>query len=497
MLVLAQPALAHLDIRPTPRRAGCGHRRAASNCPSCARAGRRDRLEVEGDGIEVISSDLQGTSGSDTRLERPPPRDRGSRRRCRSCSGRCTPTASRWRSTSSSRWRPRPETSGVPLGRRRRRRAAGGRGRRVLAPPRPPESLIASRLVLFQQFVDDDLGCASYLVGDEDAGVAAIVDPPYAIEPVLAEAAKREVRDRADDRDAHARRPPLRPRPARARARRADLDPPGRRGGVRARSAGRRRRARARRRRPARDPHARAPSRAHLPRRDRPLAGGRAVARADRRLALRRRRGPSGPRGRRAGGRRRALPLAAAAARAAGRRRGLPRPRRRLALRQGDELEGLLDDRLRAPLQPRAPDRARGRLRRRLGLGVGAEAAEHDPARGAEPRPTRRRRRRRGRAADRARRRDRARRPPRPRVPRRPRPRGAERARLGHLVRDEGRRSCSTRRRRSSSRRRTRPKQSAPSAASAPSASSSSRATCSATARSGSRRSASTSSTSC
>ena len=48
--------------------------------------------------------------------------------------------------------------------------------------------------MLFQQFVDDDLGCASYLVGDEAAGIAAIVDPPFAIEPVLAEAAKREVR---------------------------------------------------------------------------------------------------------------------------------------------------------------------------------------------------------------------------------------------------------------------------------------------------------------
>ena len=53
--------------------------------------------------------------------------------------------------------------------------------------------MIASRLVLFQQFLDDDLGCASYLVGDEDAGVAAIVDPPYAIEPVLEAAARRDV----------------------------------------------------------------------------------------------------------------------------------------------------------------------------------------------------------------------------------------------------------------------------------------------------------------
>jgi hydroxyacylglutathione hydrolase len=48
--------------------------------------------------------------------------------------------------------------------------------------------------LLFKQFLDDDLGCASYLVGDEQAGVAIVVDPPYAIEPVLAEAERRDVR---------------------------------------------------------------------------------------------------------------------------------------------------------------------------------------------------------------------------------------------------------------------------------------------------------------
>jgi glyoxylase-like metal-dependent hydrolase (beta-lactamase superfamily II)/rhodanese-related sulfurtransferase len=47
--------------------------------------------------------------------------------------------------------------------------------------------------VIFTQFVDDDLGCASYLVGDEEAGVAVVVDPPYAVEPVLAEAGQRSV----------------------------------------------------------------------------------------------------------------------------------------------------------------------------------------------------------------------------------------------------------------------------------------------------------------
>ena len=48
--------------------------------------------------------------------------------------------------------------------------------------------------MLFTQFVDDDLGCASYLVGDERAGVAVAVDPPYATEPLLAEAERRGVR---------------------------------------------------------------------------------------------------------------------------------------------------------------------------------------------------------------------------------------------------------------------------------------------------------------
>jgi glyoxylase-like metal-dependent hydrolase (beta-lactamase superfamily II)/rhodanese-related sulfurtransferase len=47
--------------------------------------------------------------------------------------------------------------------------------------------------VLFQQFLDEDLGCAAYLVGDEEAGVAAVVDPPYGIEPLLAAAERHDV----------------------------------------------------------------------------------------------------------------------------------------------------------------------------------------------------------------------------------------------------------------------------------------------------------------
>ena len=39
--------------------------------------------------------------------------------------------------------------------------------------------------VLFRQFVDGDLGCASYLIGDEAAHEAAVVDPAFAIEQYL------------------------------------------------------------------------------------------------------------------------------------------------------------------------------------------------------------------------------------------------------------------------------------------------------------------------
>jgi glyoxylase-like metal-dependent hydrolase (beta-lactamase superfamily II)/rhodanese-related sulfurtransferase len=39
--------------------------------------------------------------------------------------------------------------------------------------------------MLFRQIVHEDLGCASYLVGDTDAGVAAVVDPQWDIDPYL------------------------------------------------------------------------------------------------------------------------------------------------------------------------------------------------------------------------------------------------------------------------------------------------------------------------
>jgi glyoxylase-like metal-dependent hydrolase (beta-lactamase superfamily II)/rhodanese-related sulfurtransferase len=39
--------------------------------------------------------------------------------------------------------------------------------------------------VVFRQIIHDDLGCASYLIGDEDAGVAAVVDPRFEIDEYL------------------------------------------------------------------------------------------------------------------------------------------------------------------------------------------------------------------------------------------------------------------------------------------------------------------------
>ena len=47
--------------------------------------------------------------------------------------------------------------------------------------------------MLFKQFLDDDLGCASYLIGDEHARAALVVDPAYAIDQYLDECRRRGV----------------------------------------------------------------------------------------------------------------------------------------------------------------------------------------------------------------------------------------------------------------------------------------------------------------
>jgi hydroxyacylglutathione hydrolase len=49
-------------------------------------------------------------------------------------------------------------------------------------------------VLLFRQFVDEDLGCASYLVGDAEAGTAVVIDPVLRVEPCLAAADEAGVR---------------------------------------------------------------------------------------------------------------------------------------------------------------------------------------------------------------------------------------------------------------------------------------------------------------
>src|SRR4029453_4177854 len=39
--------------------------------------------------------------------------------------------------------------------------------------------------MIFRQITHDDLGCASYLVGDEKAGIAAVVDPRFEVDEYL------------------------------------------------------------------------------------------------------------------------------------------------------------------------------------------------------------------------------------------------------------------------------------------------------------------------
>ena len=160
--------------------------------------------------------------------------------------------------------------------------------------------------MIFRQITHDDLGCASYLIGDEDAGVAAVVDPKLEIERVPARSRATwacaiehilETHNHADHVSGHGRlaaatgatihihrdaAPDYEHEPfddgwelelgARARARAA---------------------------------HARPPARAHGVRADRHRARRRAVGGADRRHAVRRRHRAPRP-GRRQGARARA-----------------------------------------------------------------------------------------------------------------------------------------------------------------------------------------------
>ncbi len=54
--------------------------------------------------------------------------------------------------------------------------------------------MLRSAPVLFAQILNRDLGCASYLVGCEEAGEVVVVDPHLSIEPILAEADRLDAR---------------------------------------------------------------------------------------------------------------------------------------------------------------------------------------------------------------------------------------------------------------------------------------------------------------
>ena len=220
--------------------------------------------------------------------------------------------------------------------------------------------------MLFRQILHEDLSCASYLVGDTDTGVAAVIDPQWSIEPYLRLSRLHGVRiehvlethNHADHVSGHGRLARATgatihvheladaeyPHEAFTDGWRLDLG----RVEIEAR------------------PHSRAPPRAHLIRASRCRPRRRSLGGADRGLAVRRRRGAAGPGDREARGRGRNLPLPARQADdAPRRRRGLARAPGRLRVRQLRHRPQVdLHDRLRARAQPGAAVRDRGRVRR-------------------------------------------------------------------------------------------------------------------------------------
>src|SRR5204863_8267764 len=68
---------------------------------------------------------------------------------------------------------------------RRRSAAACRRCRTATTVVRQPDRSCSLSQMIFRQFTHDDLGCASYLIGDEKAGVAAVVDPRFEIDAYL------------------------------------------------------------------------------------------------------------------------------------------------------------------------------------------------------------------------------------------------------------------------------------------------------------------------
>ena len=167
--------------------------------------------------------------------------------------------------------------------------------------------------VIFRQITHDDLGCASYLVGDEDAGRRRRRGPQARRRGVPGARALHGGADRPRARNAQSRRPRVRPRPACRRDRRDDPRPPRRGARLRPRAVRRRLGARARGAARPCHPHAGPPARAHRLRADRHRPRPRAMGGPHRRLAVRRRRRAPRPRHREGGGRPGGVPLAAGA----------------------------------------------------------------------------------------------------------------------------------------------------------------------------------------
>ena len=190
-LVTAQGAGAHVDVQPRLVEQG-ESTQLRVELPQLRPGPAPERIEVEGAGNRDPVDPASRQDGVGDCLERARARRRATGRGAADSAGRVHRRRGRRGSDSLTVFPARVVV--VPLGSRRRRHAPGACAGARLAAPRPsPDGVIASPLVLFQQFLDDDLGCASYLVGDEDAGVAAIVDPPYAIDRVLEAAGRRDV----------------------------------------------------------------------------------------------------------------------------------------------------------------------------------------------------------------------------------------------------------------------------------------------------------------
>ena len=243
--------------------------------------------------------------------------------------------------------------------------------------------------MIFRQIAHEDLGCASYLVGDEDAGVAAVVDPRLEIGEYLRLARYLgvsiehilETHNHADHVSGHGRLAAATGALIHIHAEAGaeyDHEPfedgwELKLGAVRVRAL----------HTPGHRPEHTAFALIDTARSDEPwavLTGDSLfvgdIARPD--LAVEK---EEGARGIFRSLRDQLLALAR-------RRRGLARPPRRLAVRRAvDRPEGQLDRRLRAPPQRAAQRHRRGRVRRPRDRQPAPAAAELQGDRGAQPRP--------------------------------------------------------------------------------------------------------------